>query len=311
MRIRKEVQIGILTITAIVMLAVLVSYLKGRSILATTVTIQASFRDVGGLTKGNMVKYKGMKVGQVQQIVYNPQTQRVDVKFAIEEALKLPQNSKALIRSNLLGAVWIDLMIGDSPEAVREGDVLSDSLDAGMMATVMNELMPVKDQLSTVLVNLEGVTASLNTGLGDTNRMHSILDNVQTGTGNLAKATKNADQLMNDLRQTLAQANEVMQAVKNQEPALNKALTGAGQLTDSLQLTITTLRNSLQATLSALDQTLAQINSGQGTVGKALHSDELHNEVAQSLRDLDALLVDMKARPWRYISFSVFGKKKE
>ena len=55
---------------------------------------------------------------------------------------------------------------------------------------------------------------------------------------------------------------------------------------------------------------LTQINSGQGTLGKVIKDDELYTKVDSAVANLNVLLKDVKARPYRYISINVLGSKK-
>jgi phospholipid/cholesterol/gamma-HCH transport system substrate-binding protein len=54
---------------------------------------------------------------------------------------------------------------------------------------------------------------------------------------------------------------------------------------------------------------LSQINQGQGSLGKLTKNDSLYNNLNQFAADLDALVIDLKANPKRYVSISVFGRK--
>ena len=54
---------------------------------------------------------------------------------------------------------------------------------------------------------------------------------------------------------------------------------------------------------------MAQVNSGQGTIGKLIKNDSLYNNLNKSSEDLDKLLKDLRINPERYMHISVFGKK--
>jgi phospholipid/cholesterol/gamma-HCH transport system substrate-binding protein len=62
-------------------------------------------------------------------------------------------------------------------------------------------------------------------------------------------------------------------------------------------------------TLKELNVLVAQINSGQGTLGKMVKNDSLYNNLNKSSEDLDKLIKDLRINPERYIHFSVFGRK--
>lgn len=62
-------------------------------------------------------------------------------------------------------------------------------------------------------------------------------------------------------------------------------------------------------TLKELNTMIAQINAGQGTIGKLAKNDSLYNNLNKASEDLDKLLKDLRINPERYIHFSVFGRK--
>ena len=75
---------------------------------------------------------------------------------------------------------------------------------------------------------------------------------------------------------------------------------------------------SLDATMAKADSALIQINilladmnSGNGTMGKLLKDEELYDNLNSTAHDLDLLLQDFRLNPKRYVNVSVFGKKQK
>ena len=54
---------------------------------------------------------------------------------------------------------------------------------------------------------------------------------------------------------------------------------------------------------------MQKISKGEGSMGMLINDDSLYKRLDNSSRDLDSLLVDIKAHPKRYLHFSVFGNK--
>ncbi|MFZ9942655.1 MAG: MCE family protein, partial [Bacteroidia bacterium] len=69
-----------------------------------------------------------------------------------------------------------------------------------------------------------------------------------------------------------------------------------------------TIRNA-DVAISGFADVVEKINSGQGSLGALVNNDSLFNALQKSSEDLDALLVDLKKNPNRYLHFSVFGRK--
>ena len=58
-----------------------------------------------------------------------------------------------------------------------------------------------------------------------------------------------------------------------------------------------------------LDDLLSKINNGDGTISKLVTSDSLFNNLNNASKSIDLLLEDIRLNPFRYIHFSIFGKK--
>ena len=68
---------------------------------------------------------------------------------------------------------------------------------------------------------------------------------------------------------------------------------------------------SLENTISSLNGVLANIEKGEGSLGKMVTNDELYNNLSNASRELDLLLQDFRLNPKRYVNVSVFGKKQK
>ena len=63
--------------------------------------------------------------------------------------------------------------------------------------------------------------------------------------------------------------------------------------------------------MADLQATIAQLNTSNGSIGLLLHDDKMYNNLKDATANLNALFIDLKAHPKRYVSFSVFGGKKD
>jgi phospholipid/cholesterol/gamma-HCH transport system substrate-binding protein len=66
---------------------------------------------------------------------------------------------------------------------------------------------------------------------------------------------------------------------------------------------------SLQQTSQDLAIITDKIASGEGSLGKLVHSDSLVNALNATSVQAQLLLEDMRLNPKRYVHFSLFGKK--
>jgi phospholipid/cholesterol/gamma-HCH transport system substrate-binding protein len=63
--------------------------------------------------------------------------------------------------------------------------------------------------------------------------------------------------------------------------------------------------------MNKLEQTVATINSKQGSIGMLLNDRQLYDEIRMTNRSLTTLLDDLRVNPKRYVNISVFGKKQK
>ena len=67
--------------------------------------------------------------------------------------------------------------------------------------------------------------------------------------------------------------------------------------------------NNVNRLLTNMQQLTAKLNNDKGSLGKLMNDPELYNNLTQTMRDADSLLVNLKAHPKRYVHFSLFGRK--
>ena len=62
--------------------------------------------------------------------------------------------------------------------------------------------------------------------------------------------------------------------------------------------------------IAELQLILAEINKGEGTIGKLVKDKKMYENLEAATSNLDKLLVDVKANPYRYVNVSIFGGQK-
>jgi len=77
----------------------------------------------------------------------------------------------------------------------------------------------------------------------------------------------------------------------------------------SLQLR-QTLANA-NRTVDNLQQLLAGVQQGKGTLGKLTSDDKLYANVNATTASLEKLLTDLRENPKRYVQFSLFSRKEK
>ncbi len=85
-------------------------------------SVTADFSGIGGLSIGDDVQISGVKVGSVISVALDPETYLAKVTMSIDPAVKLPEDTAALISSeSLLGGRYLALEPGAAEEMIADG----------------------------------------------------------------------------------------------------------------------------------------------------------------------------------------------
>ena len=105
--------------------------------------------------------------------------------------------------------------------------------------------------------------------------------------------------------------------IAKNDDSLTAVISNFNKVSEDLAVLSSSLKETdIAKTVKDLDQTLLNVNTlladldkGEGTLGKLLSDDELYNNLEVASQQLQELLQDFKLNPSRYIKVSVFGKK--
>lgn len=298
MRIRKDIKIGV---TAIFILALTywgISFLKGKNIFKAQNSYVAVYDNVADMKVSSPVYYNGVKIGSITGISMTDLTAKPSIMITIFKKYQIPVNSVAVMKdASLLGGKAIEIMPGNSTQYLRDKDTILTKIQPSVLGGVGNML----DGASTAIDSLAFTISQVNKLLGQEN-----VTNISLAIADLPKITSNVNGIIKDekknIEEILKNLNAVVKELHTAMPKLNSTLSNIDTLSSDM-------KDKLPMTLARVDSILTSINGNEGTVGMLLNDDAAYNNLNQALVDLQALLVDLKANPKRYVQFSVFGKK--
>jgi len=293
----KEIKIALVVISGLVILFFGMNYLKGLNLFSSANKYFILFKDISGLGSSSPIYADGFKVGVVKSITYNYHNAgEIMVEAEIDEQLRIPKGSSAEIESDMLGNVKVNLLLATNPrERIMPGGTIQGDINSGALGQ-MKDMVPM---LVGMLPKLDSIVTNLNILLADPAITQS-LHNVQTITGDLTVTTR--------------QLNGLLAGLNRQVPGM---VNRADSMLDNTNRLIKNLNNiDVAGTMAKVDATLAnveeftcQLNEGKGSLGLLMRDPELYNNLNSTVRSADSLLTDLKARPKRYVHFSLFGKK--
>src|SRR5574344_1515664 len=128
----KEVKIALTAIVAAVLLFLGINFMKGINLFKSENTYYVEFSDIKGLTISSQVFADGYSIGLVRDIEYNKSHPgHVIVEFDVEDGMRIPYGSTAVVDRAILGGTDMTLLLGNNPrQRYNPGDTIKGS-DAG------------------------------------------------------------------------------------------------------------------------------------------------------------------------------------
>lgn len=307
LHLSREAQIGILVTGAAVLLFFGLNYLKGHSVFQRYNTYYAVFQNADNLSTSDKVLYRGYKVGQVQDLRFNPRTGEVLIEFEVLREIPLPIDSRATITNlDLIGTKGLWIVPGSSEKLAQDGDTLLDSIATGTFDKVLQELRPVKNKLDTLLTQLNQTAAHLNLLLApQEGPLPQTISAIRT------LATRTSDELSPTtlrLRQTLSELEKTLAELR---PQLSNTLKSFEKTSDTINTRLPILIARLDSSSKELHGVLHALNQGQGTAGLLLRDSTLYKDLDKTTVSLRLLLEELRLHPERFVHFSIFGRRRE
>jgi phospholipid/cholesterol/gamma-HCH transport system substrate-binding protein len=312
-KISNEVKVGAIAILTIIVFIWLYNFLKGKDFFQNVAYYYTVYDNVGGLSESNPVEINGYKVGVVQSIDFLDATSgRLLVEFSVSRDFKLPVNTVAeIIPISVLGGMKVQFVYGNGPGFYVEGDTLRGRVAPSLTDMVNNEILPLKDKISGLIVTLNSLTISLIDVMDDNFRddLRGTAENLNNTTASIGRIVGSRE---NELKNTLDNLDRFSRMLSENSENMGNSFKNIERITDTLTAadiygTIRNLKSSLEETSATLDN----MNNGKGTAGQLMTNDTLYTNLSNSLESLNTLLVDMKVNPKRYVHFSLFGKKQK
>ena len=268
---------------------------------------------VAGLSVDSTVKYRGVDVGRVKEVVLNPENfEEVRVTLDIAGGTPVKTDTEAvLVTQGLTGLVTLDLIGGsrDAPPltagagqaypVIRSAPSLFGRLDR-ILSQVLSE-----QGLSNLVANLSSLAQNVSSALDEENRkaLRQMLKDLAEVTRTLAAPNGQVDRGVQNAAQAAEQAARLTEHLGKQVPALldriNKSAAGLQQMTEELARTSRSVGDMVGASRPNIEQF-----SRQTLVDIGLLITELRqltatlNRVAQQIeRQPNVLVLGRSAQP--------------
>ncbi len=304
MKISREIKTGLIVLGGILLFILGFSYLKSTPLFDNSKTFYAVYQHVGGLQSGTQVTINGFSVGKVNDIKFNDSSGNLLVTFTVDNDFSFSKNSSAeLYDTGIIGGKGIQIKpVFDDAVMAKSGDTLPSSIRPGLTELVQQRLTPLQMKVEGAVTNADSLLMNVN----------DILD--QKTKRDLRESIAGLNVLVKSFQ---GSANSLNQILTDNKDDLDKSIGNLGTITDNFSKLSDTLVNAglgqtikgLESTMGKINDMMAKIEGGEGSLGKLVNDKALYNNLADASRELDLLLQDFRLNPKRYVNVSVFGKK--
>ena len=303
----KQLKTGIVAVTVIALFIWGYSFLKGQNLFDTgTRYFNVEYANIAGLTKSSLVTINGLKVGKVDDIVFNKSSDKkghLVVRFSVENDILFSKKSIVKIYSpSPIGDSNLAIIPHYEGEMAVSEDTLQGEIESNLFTSIGESLDPLQTKLERVIVSADSLFKNLNTIL-----------NLETQ-NSIKTSVTNIESILEEVNKTIRSVNglidttslDLKASIKN-----TKLITeNFSKISDTLvNANIGNILKDAQGTITSVNLLLEGISSGKGTAGKLVTNDQLYNNISATTKELEELLREIKLHPKRFVHFSLFGKK--
>jgi phospholipid/cholesterol/gamma-HCH transport system substrate-binding protein len=297
MKLSKEFKVGLFMVMAIVLLYFGFYFLKGVNFFSNSHTYYAFYDNVDNLTPSNQVRLNGLAVGRVSDIQIQQTKNRVLVVMEIDSDIILGDSTTAILNGELLGTRFIQLDIGNLSNPKSPKDTLRAKVAKGIADFLAESAAPVADNLTTTFRKINTILDALakNTGRLDTMFIR-LQETPAILNRTLNTANLNIDELGTNYKAVAQSLNAALTELK-------PTLANLNSFSDSLkQIELKGTIDKAQEALTKLDNAFAKLNSKDNTLGKLLNEQEVYLNLNKLLLSLDSLATHFNENPRHFMS---------
>jgi len=310
MKIKNETKVGILAAFAIALLIIGYNFLKGNSIFSNETNLLARYSRVDGLTVSKPVLINGYQIGRVAKLQLQSDG-TILATLSINSKYEIPDNSIARLEgTDLLGSKAIVMELGNSKKMAEDGFVLNANVEKGLM----EQVQPVQKKAELIIGKMDSILSSVNSILNP-NFQKNVDKSFSSIAGTLASlenTSKKVDGLVGSesarIEAIFKNVEGITANLNNNNQKISDILTNINTVTDKFAAANfkETVDNANKAMMD-LQAVISGIKDGKGSLGLLLNDRQMYDNLNSASKNLDALMIDLKANPKRYVHFSVFG----
>ncbi|MFZ2283847.1 MAG: MlaD family protein [Lutibacter sp.] len=267
---------------------VIALYLIGnkQNLFGNTFRVSAVFNNVNGLILGNNVRYSGINIGTVKNIVMlNDSTICVDMAIEDKMLQHMKKNAIAAVGSDgLVGSMVINIVPGkEVSEALKPGDTIQ-SYNKTSTTDMLETLNTTNDNAAKLTSDLLKITETIKQGKGTIGMLiedAEMASSVKQTVVNLRTASASASATLNELK-------KIITAI-NYDESLASVLLSDTASANKMKLIIDNIEQSsldINAVITNLNSVVLEVKNGKGTVNYMINDTILVNNIDETMKNI-------------------------
>jgi len=288
-----EVQVGILTVVAIVTLVVGMMWFKNVDLSDEQIRYQVDFSRVEGLRVGDRVQIRGIRMGEVESLTLLPTAVRVQIKMS--DKANLREDAQVILgEKGIVGEIVLEIDPGLGIPA-DEGFIFQ-GRTAGTIAAMT-------DAAGEALAEMLILTAKVSELVEEVKEQGKVVETLAQANETFVRIDGMIERNQADIEVSLANlvvATEGLREfvesgkVGDAFDSVDHALAGA----DSLMINLNTAANRLNLVMD-------KVEDGDGSLAKMLNDPMLYDRADSTLASVKRLVDAMRRNPKRYFKVNV------
>ena len=325
---KNEILVGALTIIGIAAFIMGFKFLQGNELFSRSKYVNIVAERTGNITPSNAILENGVPIGRVDKIVLSNSPRylhKAILTLKLDEDIFIPTNSTFEIYGvDNLGKMAIGLIRGTGDKDATMNDTLNCSVKGDAFGKIADVIEALKPRIDSTLKSFQYLAANLNSqlGTGENSLLKKAVGDLSATLLSVNKLAGNADKMITSLNSTLADNKPNIDGILKNVNALTAKFNGETGKIDSILTNFQTISTKIAAldlastisaakgTLEQLKKTLSLINDGDGSISKLLKEDGAYKDITKTIQSLNAVLVDLKANPKKYISLSLIDRSR-
>jgi phospholipid/cholesterol/gamma-HCH transport system substrate-binding protein len=328
MKRRTEATVGLVTIFAFILLVVFTINIKKALFFSRTYDINVYFKRIKGLSVGSPVNVYGVVAGEVSKIEYVHGERPVKVVISVKSNIRIYNN--AVIRvatSGLIGETYIEIDAGTADHRVLAADSsfpgadLVDMYDVlSLTPTIVEDISvsiksfrelvtdeKTKESLTNTIARMDSITARLDSLLTDSSsNVNDAVENLKNLTERTSALIDRIDRIVAssepDIRRARSSLYETIENIRRETDGilketnsiLDRVSTTTFELNSFIRTNkaeLTRLSTNLGEASQAVNQIVAKIDQGRGTIGLLVNDPQPFYSLRDTLAAIQRLLL--------------------